>query len=80
MFTNMSCLTVIPYTPKVPKNSITRVPAKSQRPDLREEPVKTVPISTKVVGNNDWQQKPTRDSEDTAQEDPTRDTEKVQGM
>lgn len=65
MFTHMSTLTVIRHTPKVSNNSISRLPAKPWT-DSKHEPVKTPPMSTKAVENNDWQQKPARDSEDTA--------------
>ena len=80
MLTNMSTLRVIQYTPKLSNNSIPQLPTKPWWNDTREEPVRTLSVSTKVAEKNDWQQNRARDSEDTVQEGPTVDTESTQGM
>jgi hypothetical protein len=80
MFTNMSTLTVLQYTPKVPHSITHKLPAKPCWTDSSKKPVKTLLVSTKATESNDKQEKPARDSKHTARQSPTFDTDKDQGM
>jgi hypothetical protein len=76
MFTNMSTLTVIQYTPKVPNNGVPQLPAKPWWTDSRREPVKMLPVS-KAAEDNEQPKKGAMNGDDTG---PAVDTEKAQGM
>ena len=80
MFTNMSTLTVLQYTPKVSHSITHKLPAKPCWTDSSKKPVKTPLVSTKARESNDEQEKPARDSKCTARESPTFDTDKAPGM
>jgi hypothetical protein len=74
----MSNLTVHQYVPKVPHSATHKLPAQPRWIKPIEGPVKSLPVSAKVVEDDGQQEKPATVSELMSQENPLSKANKAQ--
>jgi hypothetical protein len=58
MFSSLSTLKVVPYTPKMPSTLTHKLPAKPSWSNSRKEPVKSLPASAETVEESERRKKP----------------------